>query len=131
MNKRKGIISIVTILIFIGLLSIISAISVSALRLYETQSLQETNTKLYYAAESGAEWGLQYVKKYGIFTDKKIIHPDNHKVEVQLTQIKKSADETEATLISKSINEEKERTKQVKITFTLKNKQLVVKDCGT
>lgn len=71
MNKRKGIISIVTILIFIGLLSIISAISVSALRLYETQSLQETNTKLYYAAESGAEWGLQYVKKYGIFTDKK------------------------------------------------------------
>lgn len=131
MNKRKGIISIVTILIFIGLLSIISAISVSALRLYETQSLHETNTKLYYAAESGAEWGLQYVKKYGIFTDKKIIHPDNNKVEVQLTQIKKSADETEATLISKSINEEKERTKQVKITFTLKNKQLVVKDCET
>lgn len=128
MNKRKGIISLVTIFVFIAILSILSAISISLFRTYETNTLLEENTKLFYTAESAAEWGLSKIKKNGIFEDEKIFYMDNYKVKIKIENITKG-ETTKGILVAKSIDENTKKMKTIKIKFTQKDKKLIVEDC--
>lgn len=131
MNKRKGVITIITVFIFVGLATLITALLFYALKIYQVETIEEMNTKLYYIAESGATWGLENIKKNGTKNKKEVFYIDKYKVEVSIENIEKEKNTVQGELISKGIDEEKKKMKEIKILFRYdeKEKTLVVEDC--